>query len=250
MGSVIAAQVALGWDIPTMIERNRKAFTECAVIGDLTFPYVALMRGASTVRLLREMFDDLQVEDLWLPYFCISTNLSRAEIVIHDRGPLWLWIRASSAVPGIGPPVPWKGDLLVDGGLLNNLPVEILRRRCAGRVIASDVSPSVDLTTRVDTCAEMSGWPQLWRKLNPWSATAAFPNMFEIMMRIVGMSSDQSLEQMKKSADLYLHPPVSGFSPLDWGAIERVVEVGYRHACEQLDLWENPVAAPASVLSA
>jgi lysophospholipid hydrolase len=239
MGSVIAAQAALGWDTATMIESNRKAFTECAVLADLTFPFVALMRGRSTVQLLRSMFGDVQIEDLRLPYFCVSTNLSRAEVVVHDHGPLWLWVRASSAVPGIGPPVPCGGDLLVDGGLLNNLPVDILRQRCTGQVIASDASPSVDLTTRLETCAEMSGWTQLWRKLNPWSRAAAFPNVFEILMRTVAMSSDHSLEQMKKEADLYLHPPLDGINALDWAAIDRVVEIGYRHACEQLDAWQK-----------
>jgi predicted acylesterase/phospholipase RssA len=214
------------------------------VIGDLTFPYVALLRGASTVELVQTMFGDVQIEDLWLPYFCVSTNLSRAEVVVHDRGPLWLWVRSSSAVPGIGPPVPWRGDLLVDGGLLNNLPVDILRQRCPGPAIASDASPAVDLTTPVDTCAEMSGWPQLWRKLNPWSRAAAFPSVFEIMMRTVSMSGDHSLEQMKRAADLYLHPPLSGIEALDWGAIERVVEIGYRHACERLDVWDRTILPP------
>ena len=56
--------------------------------------------------------------DLVTPYFCVSCNLSRAETVVHDRGLLWLWSRASSSVPGIGPPVPFHGDLLVDGGVL------------------------------------------------------------------------------------------------------------------------------------
>jgi len=246
MGSVIAGQVALGWDVPTMIERNRKAFFEGAVYRDLTFPYISLMRGRSAVDLLQCMFGDTQIEDLWLPYFCVSTNLSRAQVVVHDRGPLWLWVRSSCSVPGIGPPVPWNGDLLVDGGLLNNLPVDILRARCAGPLIASDASPSVDLRTKVETCAEMSGWPYLRRILNPWSKSANFPNVFEILLRCTGMSSDQSLEQTRQTADLYLHPDLSAIRSIEWAAIERVVDIGYRYAREQIDAWDKSrLALPA-----
>jgi NTE family protein/lysophospholipid hydrolase len=239
MGSVLAAQVAMGWDVPTMIERNRKGFLECAVFSDLTFPYIALMKGKSTGQLLRGMFGDIQIEDLWLPYFCVSTNLSRAQLVVHERGPLWLWVRSSSSVPGVGPPIPWNGDLLVDGGLLNNLPVDVLRTRCAGPLIASDVSPSVDLRTEVETCAEMSGWPYLRRALGPWVKPANFPNLFEILLRCTGMSSDQSLAQTKRTADLYLHPDVTAIGSLDFAAIERTVDIGYRYACERLDTWTH-----------
>ncbi len=239
MGSVIAAQVAMGWDTATMIERNRKVFVECAVVGDMTFPFVAVMKGTSTVKLLRELYGDVQIEDLWLPYFCVSTNLSRAEVVVHERGPLWLWVRASSSVPGIGPPVPWQGDLLVDGGLLNNLPADILRQRCPGTVVACDASPAVELTTEVPTRAEMSGWPHLWRLVNPWAKREPFPNLLEILTRTASMSSDHSSAGVRAAADLYLHPPVEKIGALDWASIERIVEIGYRYACEQIDEWER-----------
>jgi lysophospholipid hydrolase len=243
MGSVVAAQVALGWDVPTMIERNRKAFTECPVFRDLTFPYISLMKGKSTRNLLRDMFGDTLIEDLWLPYFCVSTNLSRARVVVHDRGPLWLWVRSSSSVPGIGPPIPWNGDLLVDGGLLNNLPVDILAARCAGTLIASDAGASIDLRTEVSTRAEMSGWAQIGRALNPWSKAANFPNMFEILLRCTAMSSDQSLEESKRRADLYLRPELGSVGSLEWAAIDRVVDIGYQHACQQLDSWQQRAKA-------
>jgi predicted acylesterase/phospholipase RssA/CRP-like cAMP-binding protein len=250
MGSVIAAQAALGWDIETMIERNRREFMECAVWGDMTLPYVSILRGRSTVRLLRSLFGDAQIEDLWLPYFCVSTNLSRAQVVVHEAGPLWLWIRASSSVPGIGPPVPHGGDLLVDGGLLNNLPVDLMRARCPGPIVGSDASPAVTMTTTVPLCAEMSGWPQAWRRLNRWSSQPRFPHMMEILMRTAMLSSAHTTARSRIEADLYLDPPVDHFSPLDWGAIERIVEIGYRHACDEIDRWQRrDPRSPADTLS-
>lgn len=247
MGSVIAAQVAMGWDTATMIERNRKAFVECAVLGDMTFPYISVMKGGSTMKLLRDLFGEIRIEDLWLPYFCVSTNLSRAQVVVHERGPLSLWVRASSSVPGIGPPVPWQGELLVDGGLLNNLPADVMRERCPGIVVACDASPAVELTTQVPTRTEMSGWPHLWRLLNPWARREPFPNLLEILTRTASMSSDHSSGRVKAAADLYLHPPVDNIGALDWGSIERIVEIGYRHACSQIDAWQASAKGSRSV---
>src|SRR2546428_4671035 len=80
----------------------------------------------------RESVGDVQFEDLWLPYFCVSSNLSRAEMMIHCDGPLWLALRASGGLPAILPPVVVDEDLLVDGGFLRNLPADILREQPGG----------------------------------------------------------------------------------------------------------------------
>jgi lysophospholipid hydrolase len=237
MGSVIAAQYAMGLDTATMTALNRKEFLGCAVIGDLTVPMVALMKGHSTVKLLRAMFGDLQIEDLPMPYFCVSCNLSRAEVVVHEHGPLWLWTRASCSVPGIGPPVPYEGDLLVDGGVLNNLPADIMAKRCAGPVFALDVSAAVELHTEAELQSEMSGWPHLFRALNPFTKRPAFPSMLRLLARTATLSSVQNTEFMKQQADLYLHPPTDAIDPLDWGSIERVVEIGYRYAMDRVQAW-------------
>ena len=53
-------------------------------------------------------------------------------MMVHDRGPLWQFVRASCSLPGIFPPVRVKGQLLVDGGIVNNVPMDIMERECAG----------------------------------------------------------------------------------------------------------------------
>ena len=104
---------------------------------DYTFPFVSLRTGRSTVRRLQGIFGDRQIEDLPLNYFCVSCNLTRARVVVHDRGPLWMWVRVSCAIPGMLPPFPYEGDLLVDGGFLQNLPGgdhETKMRRASDRI--------------------------------------------------------------------------------------------------------------------
>ena len=240
MGAYMAGLHALGLDIATMTEVSRKGFVGYHVVSDLTMPMVALMRGGSTVKLVQAMFGDVQIEDLWIPYFCVSSNLTRAEVVVHDRGPLWLWARASSAIPGIAPPVPYDGDLLVDGGVLNNLPADIMRERCRGSVVAVDVSARVELrATPGDDAAELSGWPHLTRALNPLDKRPPFPNILRILSRTATLGSVHDQEAMRDVADLYLHPPTQAVDPLNWKVIDDVVDIGYRDAYDKIAEWKR-----------
>jgi len=244
MGAIIGGQAALGWDIATMIARNKELFAQWRMMRNLTLPFVALQTGRNTVRLLRAVFGDAQIEDLWLPYFCVSTNLSRAEVAAHESGPAWLWTRASCSIPGILPPVVHAGDLLVDGGVLNNLPIDLMHQRCPGPIVAVDVSPVVEMTTAAsDICTEMHGWPHLWRSLARRSGHGGFPNMMEILMRAATIGASSTSKRNQSEADLYLHPPVDAFTGFDWSAMERLIDIGYRHAYERIAAWQEQAVA-------
>ena len=250
MGAIMAGLLAMGHDLETMIEMSRKGFVGYDVVRDLTAPVISLMRGTSTVKLLQAMFGDVQIEDLWIPYFCVSSNLTRAEVVVHDTGPLWLWTRASSSIPGIAPPVPYRGDLLVDGGVLNNLPADIVRERCRGSVVAVDVGATVELRTTLEHAPELSGWPHLARALNPLDRSAPFPNILRILSRTATLGSVHDQGAMEDVSDLYLHPPTDLVDPLNWKAIDDVVEIGYRYAYGRIAEWKNAESRVSSVRAA
>ena len=244
MGAIIAAQFAAGFDLDEMIELNRRVFSGSDV-SDLTAPAVALRKGRSTVRRLSSMFGGRQIEDLPIRYFCISSDLTRARAVVHDRGPLWLWTRASCAIPGLVPPVPSDGSLLVDGGLLNNLPADVMRQRCSGAVIAVNVTPTVDLATGSPLVAEMSGWPHLWALMAGRSGRPPFPNIAQILSRTVFVSSVRDVQEQARHCDLYLEPPLDGTGMSDFAAIDRIVDAGYRHAVARISAWSAEPGAPA-----
>jgi predicted acylesterase/phospholipase RssA len=236
MGAIIAAQHAAGFDVDAMIELNRRSFSG-SDLSDLTVPTVALRRARSTVRNLRSMFGERQIEDLPISYFCISSDLTQARVRVHDRGPLWLWTRASCAIPGLVPPVPSEGSLLVDGGLLNNLPADVMRHRCSGAVIAVNVTPTVDLAVDTPLVAEMSGWPHLWPMLRPSRDRRPFPNIAQILSRTVFVGSVRDAHAQAQHSDLYLEPELAGVGMGDFAAIDRIVEEGYRHAAVQIAAW-------------
>ena len=247
IGSMVAAQCALGNDIEKILELSMTRYsTDIGInlLRDATLPIMAFLSARKTVKIIKEVFGHTFIEDLWLRYFCVSANLSTAEVVVHEEGPLWLGIRASVSVPGILPPVIVSGKMLVDGGLLNNLPLDIMRRR-AGKVIAIDIALPVDLTVAPQTRVAFSGWPLLWNLINPFTKEKSLPHMFSILGRATTLSSIHNTEACKTQADLYLHPVADGIGTLDWTAGRKLIKVGYRHALAEIARWKETGEAHA-----
>ena len=144
MGAVIAAEYALGWDAAddgAAQPGHLRALAPGSHAAGAVAPGRASQRGAAGERI-----GDVQIEDLWLPYFCVSSNLSRAEMMIHRAGSLWRSCAPAQGLPGVLPPVVFEGDLLVDGALLRNLPADVLRELTGGgTTIAVDVSVETDM---------------------------------------------------------------------------------------------------------
>lgn len=236
MGAILAAEYALQWDEQQMLEKTRQL---CLQRDRLTLPIVSLFSGKIMTHSLRSIVGDLQIEDLWIPFFCVSCNISRAKLMTHHQGTLLSALLSSNAPPGLFPPQVSNGDLLVDGALLNNLPVDtMLQFNRGGSVIAVDVNEREDLLNNTDNLGEMSGLKLLWSRLNPFTPPITMPNMVQILTR---SSMIGGLAQQKKMrdglADLYLKPPVTHFSLMDYAEAEKIAEAGYRYASVELEAW-------------
>ena len=116
-----------------MLAIGRETFVDKNYLNDYVWPSVSLIRGRKFLKRLRSVFGDTRIEDLRVPYYCISTNLTRGRQEVHDSGSLAVWVGTSMCVPGIAPPVAWNGCLLVDGAIANSLPVDIMRRTAPPR---------------------------------------------------------------------------------------------------------------------
>jgi NTE family protein/lysophospholipid hydrolase len=238
MGAVIAAQYALGLDIPAMVEINRKGWIKMDPLKDKTLPIVAMLSGKKLDRMLNMMFGDARIEDLWIKYFCVSSNLTQAEAVINKSGSLMAAVRASAGIPGVAPALCDHGDLIVDGGVLNNLPADVMRNLSGGKVIAVDVSPQRDLAVDPSLRQLPSAWQILWSRINPLAARVNVPSILAIMMRTLMLSSAHSANVEMKHVDLYLAPPIDAFGIFDWHHIERIVDAGYQYGRKELEEWK------------
>lgn len=237
MGSIMAGEVALGWSWETMHERTRYAFRHDPLALDNTLPLVSKITCNKVVRLFQGLFGDARAEDCWLPYFSVSCSLTNARIVTHNTGQLWQCVRASSALPGLGPPVIQSGGFLVDGAILNNLPADLLENEGMGPVIAVNVSPKEDLGTVWEDNYRLSGWRILWERLRGRPGAREYPSVLWVLQRTVLLASIDMAERMKKVASLYIHLPVGDYEMFKWKEIDRIVPVGYESSKGILASW-------------
>ena len=238
MGAMIAAQRALGWDSKAILDYNRDLWNRRKPLRDYTLPLLGLISGKKFRSIAKKTYGDAMVEDLAIPFFCISSNLTRASAVVHREGLLWRWVGASAAVPGIAPPLFHEGQLLVDGGVLDNLPILAMRRICDGSVIASDVTPREDLAVDPSLNWSPSTWRLLRARFTPF-ARHRLPTLFDVLARVSSLQGISNVERIKEQADLYLHPPVEAFSMFDWKKIDELADIGYRFAMAALETWKS-----------
>jgi NTE family protein/lysophospholipid hydrolase len=235
MGAVIAAQYALGWGWETMARINREEWPRCEPQKNYTLPLVALNSARRMDQMLRRMFGAADIQNLKTKFFCVSTNLTTADAKIHGEGPLWKAVRASVSIPGIGPPAIENGEIFVDGGLVNNLPVDIMKKFCPGFVFAVDVSEQLEFNSKLKESYTVSGWKLLGQRMNPFSNPPDIPSMLNILYRTTTVGSIRFLEAAKRAADYCLDPPVRDFGVFDWRSIDRIIDIGYRYALRKLD---------------
>ena len=198
---------------------------------------VALLRGRRLERLLREQVGDIRIEDLWINYFCVSTDLTVAELRLHTSGSLFRAIRASVSIPGILAPVIDGDRLLVDGGVVNNLPGDLMREMCRGTVIMVDVAPKRDVEFEPGLREIPSNWRILSNRLRRRGKRIKIPGILQIMTRTTMLSSISRVNTVKGQADLYLRPPVESYGMLEFDAIDDIAEAGYRYAREKVQEW-------------
>lgn len=233
-GALAATGLARGLSDAESFAEHRLAFTCEDPLGDYTLPIVSLVRGEHLNRVLRSHLP-MDIEDLWLPFFAVSSDLSANRVRVHERGPLWQAIRASVSLPAILPPVIEDGHLLVDGGVLNNLPIDIMHKRMQGVIIAVDLA--------VDTLGEMAyqripdSLEYLADQILPGRPHAAAPTLSRIILQVTTLASRKEVEHARKLADLYLNPPVEDFDFLDWRKMRDITDAGHRHALPRVREW-------------
>ncbi len=235
MGAIVGAQCAANWDKDTFLRINKKGVRK-SPFKAYTLPLISLTSSKRVNALLKMGIGEIQIEDLWTNFFCVSSNLTTSEMVIHRQGHLRNALKASGAAPGILEPVKTGHDLLVDGGILNNLPGDIMREFCS-TVIVVDVSGKQDLTLDYDTVP--SPWELLWSRIWPFKQAIQTPSILDILMASTLLSSTQKTNKVKADADLYLRPPVDSFGLFEVTALEELVELGYQYGKAELEKWQQ-----------
>jgi predicted acylesterase/phospholipase RssA len=193
-------------------------------------PYHSLMQTEAVEAPARWLYGTLNIEDLWLPFFCISCDLASAEMVVHRRGRVWKAVRATTCLPVVLPPMHLRGRVLVDGGVVDNTPIETMRRLNPGPNILVNVSPDEDDLVGDDVLALPANRQVVAWRLHPLLPSVEVPNLASVIVRTMTVSS--SGHQPEKLADLTLRPAIDGYGVVDFEAIDELVALGYNAAME------------------
>uniref|UniRef100_A0A087YP49 lysophospholipase n=1 Tax=Poecilia formosa TaxID=48698 RepID=A0A087YP49_POEFO len=210
-------------------------------VWDFTYPMSSMFTGAGFNSSISKVFQSKQIEDLWIPYFNITTDISASAMRVHTDGSLWRYVRASMSLSGYLPPLcdPKDGHLLMDGGYINNLPADVARSMGAKVVIAIDVG-SRDETNLTNYGDSLSGWWVLWKRLNPLAEKVKVLNMAEIQTRLAYVCCVRHLESVKSSDYCeYIRPPIDRYRTLEFGKFDEIAEVGYQHGKTVFDVWRR-----------
>lgn len=225
MGAIIAACHAIGWSLDEITDRVRQTFVASNPLSDYTLPLMSLVRGHKVERLLYQNFAEANIADLWTPFFCVSTNLTNGLVHIHKKDKIWKALRASIALPGILPPVPTQYGILVDGGVLDNMPVDVMRGIHRGKVLAVDVAREHTMDTQ---------WLEK-EQARPWYRKAISPPIIPLLMRAGTVSGDAINRQQADHADLTIEPGLGEIEIRQWKCFEESIEIGYTETKRQIE---------------
>jgi predicted acylesterase/phospholipase RssA/CRP-like cAMP-binding protein len=231
IGSVMAAAIALDRGPEEAAQKVREAFVGGRPFNDFTVPIISLLRGNRMRRLLKAYLD-LQIEDLPIPYFCVSSMLDGTRTNVHEGGSLLDAIRASAALPGMLPPVVVDGRLAIDGSVINSLPVDVMREKLVGKVIAVDLSSRRDYLVDYDELP--SPWAVLLGRLLPFAKKRRVPGLASTLLKATEIGTMAKTKELCNQADLLLQPPVGGFSMTEVRAFDQIVQAGYDHTRARL----------------
>ncbi|KAF2725082.1 patatin-domain-containing protein [Polychaeton citri CBS 116435] len=238
IGAFIGALYAWDADVVPMYGRAKKFAGRMGSMWrfalDVTYPSASYTTGHEFNRGIFKTFGNSQIEDFWLEYYCNTTNISKSKSEIHTSGYVWRYVRASMSLAGLLPPMCDEGNMLLDGGYVDNLTVSHMKSLGASLIFAVDVG-ALDDDTPQDYGDSLSG---IWASLNRWNPFSSYPNpptLSEIQARLAYVSSVDALERAKTTPGCrYVRPPIENYGTLDFGKFDEIYQVGYQYGKKYL----------------
>jgi NTE family protein len=233
MGAIVSGLAARGTASGGIIELCRRLVIDANPSNDYTVPAYSLIRGMKARRALEQVFGDDRIEELQRRWFCVSSDLVARELIVHRTGLMADAVYSSMALPGIYPPIPTvDGRMLVDGGVIDNLPVEAMASRAEGPIIAVDVSQRLGMVPP----AARPGLERLARRMRRLLTgnERPMPPLRETIHWTIALGSNDTVAAGIRHADLVISPRVEGIGILDWKQLPRALEVGRQAAREAI----------------
>jgi len=239
-GAIVAAYYAMRQSLqdPLDLRELSKLTRQSISLKNLTWPSASLFNGKHYTQKLQEIFKKVRIENLWIPCFCISTNLAKNKQIISRKGSLWKIIRSSTAVPLVLPPVVIKGQLYIDGGLLNNLPVDIMKKMLLnrGKVIAIELTRANEDINYYKFPTILPFFMTMLAKFKLINKDFKFPYLIDTFLKSLLAGSSAKQEENAALADVLIAPDLSKFSFLGVSKSDedQLIKIGYKEAFKQI----------------
>lgn len=198
-GSLIGALHCCGCTWRRLHELARS--TDWGDLVAITVPRMGLINTSKLARLVDRLTGGRSIEELPIPFRAVAVDITRGQEVVLDHGPVSRAVQASSAIPGIFEPVRWEGLLLVDGGLLANVPTHVARAMGANVVAAVDLAADRGKTRDPE-------------------------NILDVMLCSLSILIRAQAQRGTADADVAVQPDLAGFSFRDLSRLEEMIERG------------------------
>ncbi|GAB3499042.1 patatin-like phospholipase family protein [Spirosoma knui] len=240
VGGLVAATFSFDESIEPTTQHLRKAARFNPTKDYNVLPFISLIRGRRIEQMIQTCISDFTgnptpyIEDSWLTFFALSSNYTRAREEIHTRGPMLKYLLATSAIPGVFPPVIDGDDLLVDGGSFNNFPADVMSQFGVGKVIGVDLS--IDKPRKL-TMEQIPSPTSLLRDRfrSKRQRKYRLPSLLSLMLNATLLYSSARRNENIRHTDLYFNPDVSRYGIMNWASYDHIVQKGYEHAIEVLN---------------
>ena len=254
-GAAMVGAFAMGKHPDDIDRGTHDIFVTNRAMQRYTWPRYSLLDHRHYDRQLSRYFAGVNIEDLWTPYFAVSTNLSSYELHRHDRGDLFAAIRASGSIPVLLPPVYTReGEMLVDGCLLDNVPIRTMHQLKSGpNVVISFHIPELQ-RFEVEYAALPSRNELIQMSLNPFARSKLpdAPGLTTVLMRSL-MANRHDFNRQLKPEDLLMVPPIpEDMGILDWHRHAELVEAAHRWGLQEMARVHargHPIAAAVTSLA-
>jgi NTE family protein len=196
-------------------------------------PYASIIRGKNLDKVLKKYYKGQNIEDCVIPFYCVSTDLTKVGPAYHREGDMFTAIRASGSLPGIVPPVPIGGHWHVDGAIVDNFPIEEMINWGVQTIIGVSFDHEDSHETSYTEIPSLQD--QLLNGLFGSKEELSIPSIIEaIMISTTAYSLSRQIES-EGQVDVLIKPEVSEFGLLEWKAFVKVVESGYVKAMKAFD---------------
>ena len=202
---------------------SKDAATSKLTSNDFTIPMISILSGKKMSNYLKKLMGETYLEDFWIGSYCVSTNYSNATSRVHDRGLAWKQIEASIAIPGIYPPVVIDHQLHVDGGVVDNLPIETMYNYPVSHIIAISLTQLRSRPVDFEETPAVS--TLLWNKITG-KKKHRLPGITSILVNSLTLNSRQKQEMAKSGVAIYLEMELKGIGMMDDTNWKEIIQKG------------------------